>query len=202
VGFHGPDVGFLASNELASGDDGILHYPLREDQIMAFKDCFKQNLGALGLPAPDSLFGDVTTAVATISTIAKAVATYGNKVTIADIAGASVLEGAVAAGLGEILGAVGAVVASFYLGACIGSLIACTIDWAFFSGGQQQALAIPDVQNVLAYNNIYLPDGMQDLLWNNPEMRGGTVADNYQARMLYYAYGTDNGGAVSGTAVA
>jgi hypothetical protein len=82
-----------------------------------FKDC----MGASGLPAPDSLFGTITAATATIGAIQKAVTAYGTEVTIAELIGA----GALADGLAVV----GALTASFYVGACIGCLGAAGVEW-------------------------------------------------------------------------
>jgi len=162
---------------------------------MSFGDCFGRNMNALGLPAPSSIFGTIGVATATIREIAKTVATYGTKVTIGEIIGAGVVEGAVAAGLGEVLGAIGGLTASFYLGACIGSFFNCGLDWL------DATFPVPRAQaNVaLQQNDIYLSDDMLALMDLNPEMLGDSPGDDYQARMNYYAYPS---GGSTGTAVA
>lgn len=95
-----------------------------------FYDYFKENMDALGLPAPQSLFGTVTAAAATIGAMAKYVEKYGNRQTVIEMAralpgGAAAAGGGavgVAAGLGEVMFAIGSLAAAFYVGACIGSL--------------------------------------------------------------------------------
>lgn len=82
-----------------------------------FYDYFKANMNAMGLPCPDSLFADLTTALATIKSIQAAI-TVGGNVTIAELIGAGTLS--------EGLAVAGGVAASFYLGACIGSLAVAT----------------------------------------------------------------------------
>ncbi|HKO48310.1 MAG TPA: hypothetical protein VJV79_11330 [Polyangiaceae bacterium] len=96
-----------------------------------FFKAFKSNMDAVGLPAPASLFGTLTVALGTTSAIASAISKLGPSVslymvvrTIPVAAGATAL----AAGISELATAVGALAASFYLGACIGSLIAAAID--------------------------------------------------------------------------
>ena len=84
----------------------------------SFSDC----MGNLGLPVPTSLFATAASAIATIKAIQAAVATYGTEVTIAELIGAGVLS--------DALAVAGALVASFYAGACIGCVIAAGIDWA------------------------------------------------------------------------
>ena len=74
----------------------------------------------MGLPAPESLFGTFTTAVATIAAIYKGIETYGTAVTIAELIGAGVLA--------DALIVAGALSASFYAGACVGCLATAGID--------------------------------------------------------------------------
>jgi len=154
---------------------------------MPFSKCFKDNMEALGLPAPTTLFGSVSAAVATISAISKAVSTYGTKVTIEEIVAAGILEGSVAAGLGEILGAVGGVLASFYLGCCVGSLLACTIDKIFFSDIRQSPVPRATATLFLSHKHIYLSEAMWDVMLDNDEMLGVRPDDDYEPN-TYYAY--------------
>jgi hypothetical protein len=69
-------------------------------------------MSSLGLPVPQSLFADATTAVATIKSIQGAIA-IGGDVTIAELIGAGTLSEALAVAAG--------VTASFYVGALIGA---------------------------------------------------------------------------------
>lgn len=73
---------------------------------------FEESMSSLGLPVPQSLFADATTAVATIKSIQGAIA-VGGDVTIAELIGAGTLSEALAVAAG--------VTASFYVGACIGA---------------------------------------------------------------------------------
>ena len=86
--------------------------PYCNDQ--SFYKHFKQNMNALGLPAPDTLFGTLGTAVATASTILRSIDALGKTATIADILGATTKL--------EALGIVSALAASFYAGAVVGSI--------------------------------------------------------------------------------
>lgn len=79
-----------------------------------FYSYFKENMAALGLPAPESLFGSVQSTVTTATAILAFIDKYGTKVTVGDMIGAGTrLEG---------LGTAGACAAAFYVGAVIGSL--------------------------------------------------------------------------------
>lgn len=80
-----------------------------------FGKAFTENTSALGLPAPSSLFGSVQAAASKIATTLGARKTLGPGATVAELIGAT---RALAA-----LSVVGALSASFYVGACIGSLI-------------------------------------------------------------------------------
>jgi hypothetical protein len=96
-----------------------------------FYKAFKGNMDAMGLPAPSSLFSTLSLAIASTSAIANCIAKLGPSATISEIAITMpfVAGGAAAAaGIAEAATALGAVTASFYLGACIGSLIAAAVD--------------------------------------------------------------------------
>ncbi|WP_342705219.1 hypothetical protein OHZ10_29715 [Burkholderia arboris] len=84
-------------------------------QCKNFYRAFRDNMDALGLPAPASLFAVQQTAVGTLATILGALKTLGPTATVGELIGATT-------GL-ELLAAVSALGASFYVGAVIGSLI-------------------------------------------------------------------------------
>jgi hypothetical protein len=80
---------------------------------------FKENMEALGLIAPpESLYGSQALAISTISTILATIDKFGTKVTVRELAGAGTRLEALA-----VLGALGA---SYYAGAVIGSLAVAT----------------------------------------------------------------------------
>ncbi len=90
----------------------------RRTHMSEFYKYFKENMEALGLPAPNSLFGTLQTAIATASTILSQIDKYGPRVTIRDLAkGATRL---------EQLTYLGSVCAAFYVGAVIGSIAVAT----------------------------------------------------------------------------
>jgi hypothetical protein len=109
---------------------------LAKDDAMAkassFYDYFRENMKTLGLPAPQSLFGTLTTALATIGAMSKYVEKYGNGRTVAEMADKlrSTAAGAGAVGVSVALQEVVLVgvgmSAAFYVGACIGSLAVAT----------------------------------------------------------------------------
>lgn len=79
---------------------------------------FKENMEGLGLPAPETLFGTVQTAVANATVILSQIDKFGKAVTIGELIGAGTrLEG---------LGVVAACSAAFYVGAVIGSIAVAT----------------------------------------------------------------------------
>lgn len=79
-----------------------------------FYSDFKENMAALGLPAPESLFGSIQSTVTTATAILAYIDKFGTKVTVGELIGAGTrLEG---------LGTAGACAAAFYVGAVIGSL--------------------------------------------------------------------------------
>jgi len=79
-----------------------------------FYKYFKENMAALGLAAPESLFGTFQAAIGTAATILSQIDKYGPRVTVGDLArGATRL---------ERLTYLGSVCAAFYVGAVIGSI--------------------------------------------------------------------------------
>ncbi len=113
------DTSQTATDNSAGSTDAVA-----ESSGPGFAKSFSDCMGNLGLPVPTSLFSTAATAIATIKAIQAAVAAYGTEVTIAELIGAGVLA--------DGLAVAGALTASFYVGACIGCVIAAGIDWAFF----------------------------------------------------------------------
>ncbi|MET0267025.1 MAG: hypothetical protein ABW202_15585 [Duganella sp.] len=79
---------------------------------------FKENMEALGLPAPESLFGTLQTTVATVTVLLTNIDKYGKTVTVGELLGAGTRL--------EKLSVAAALSAAFYAGACIGSLAVAT----------------------------------------------------------------------------
>lgn len=83
-----------------------------------FYSRFKQNMQFMGLPAPESLFGTLSIALANTTAILTQIDKFGKAVTVGELIGAgTVLEG---------LGFIGACSAAFYVGAVIGSIAVAT----------------------------------------------------------------------------
>lgn len=81
---------------------------------MGFYDYFRENMESLGLPAPESLFGSMQSAIGTVTVILGFADKFGPRVTLRELIVAGTrLEG---------LGVAGACAAGFYAGAAIGSL--------------------------------------------------------------------------------
>lgn len=83
-----------------------------------FYKYFKENMDALGLPAPDRLFGNAQLAIATASTLVGLLEKFGKKVTVMEMIGAGIR--------GEKLMVIGAMSGCYYLGAVIGSIAIAT----------------------------------------------------------------------------
>ena len=83
-----------------------------------FYSHFKQNMAFLGLPAPETMFGTLSLALASATAILNQIDKFGKAVTVGELIGAgTVLEG---------LGVIGACSAAFYVGAVIGSIAVAT----------------------------------------------------------------------------
>lgn len=86
--------------------------------MAGFYPAFKQNMEAIGLTVPTSLFATQQQAASTIGQLLALVKTFGMKVTIRELIGAGSLT--------DFLAAAGAYSAAFYVGGAIGSLIVAT----------------------------------------------------------------------------
>jgi hypothetical protein len=84
------------------------------DRLTGFHHHFREDLRALGLPAPASLFANLPSALAAAQRLLALVDKLGTGATVNDVARAG-------SGL-EPLGEAGAVPASYYMGALIGGL--------------------------------------------------------------------------------
>lgn len=106
-----------------------------------FYKYFKENMDALGLPAPESLFGTLQSAVASAAAILSQIDKFGRAVTIRELL--------VAGSRLEKLAIVGACSASFYVGAVIGSIAVAT--GRTLAGGT----TIADVLHTARVQNLY-----------------------------------------------
>lgn len=92
----------------------------------SFYDYFKESMASVGLPAPESVFGTVATATATINALLAAISSVGANATVTElltVAEAGVAGGtAIAVAQGALVGVAG-LSASYYVGACVGALI-------------------------------------------------------------------------------
>lgn len=86
--------------------------------MSAFYQYFKENMDALGLPAPESLFGNVQLALGSASTLVGLLERFGKRVTVMEMIGAGIR--------GEKLAVIGAMSAAYYVGAVIGSIAIVT----------------------------------------------------------------------------
>ncbi|MCP4118720.1 MAG: hypothetical protein GY737_25660 [Desulfobacteraceae bacterium] len=109
----------------------------------SFYKYFNENMEAMGLPAPKSLFGSLGLAVGTASTILKPIDSFGKSMTVGAIIGAT-------SSL-EKLGVVAGISAAYYAGAVIGSIAVAL--GKHLSGG----LTISDVIISAQRKNIYRP---------------------------------------------
>jgi hypothetical protein len=96
-----------------------------------FVKYFKENMAAMNMPAPDSLFATGTKAKDTIAAIAGALKAFGGTATLGEI----ILTVPSLAAAGDYFVLYGAINASFYLGACIGS-VAIAMQRSMFDGKQ------------------------------------------------------------------
>lgn len=125
----------------------------------SFYDAFKQNMDALGLPAPTSLFGSLQAALTNVGAMLNAFKQVGRGATVGELIGATTAF--------EQLAVVAALSASAYVGACIGSLIVAADAAMVCTGGVQ---AGKNVQRWSADNGLRLPAGMVSFIERHPEV--------------------------------
>ncbi len=129
-----------------------------------FAKAFTDNMSALGLPAPNSLFGSVQAALGNLATMLNALKAVGARATVVEMMGATT-------GL-EQLGIVGALSASFYVGAVIGSLIVAA-DAAMICTDEDKSpakLSSSKVRTWAARRHIDIPPQMYVFLDLHPEV--------------------------------
>lgn len=95
-----------------------MHFPNRRNNMSKFYIYFKENMDALNLPAPENLFGNLQSAIATATAILAQIDKYGKKVTIVELARAGTRL--------EQLVFLGSCCAAYYAGAVIGSIAVAT----------------------------------------------------------------------------
>ena len=117
---------------------------MSQDQFWKY---FSENMNELGLLAPQELFGTSTATYATLKAIMTYLDKMGPKTMVSELAGAGT-------GL-EKLATVGAVGASLYVGAIIGSLAVAT--GRSLSGGSTIADAIIAAQDADVYRSWMRP---------------------------------------------
>ncbi|SHN44844.1 hypothetical protein SAMN05192549_1282 [Duganella sacchari] len=120
-----------------------------------FYKYFKENMDALGLPAPESLFGNMQLALGAASTLVGLVEKFGKKVTVMEMVGAGIR--------GEKLAVVAAMSASIYVGAVIGSIAVAT--GRSLAGG----LSLADVLLNAQMNHLHRP-WLPSVLIRHPEI--------------------------------
>jgi hypothetical protein len=108
-----------------------------------FYKYFKENMDSLGLDCPETLFATKGTAISTAATILAAIQQHGSKVTVAELIGAGT-------GLEKLI-YLGALRASFYVGAVVGSIAVAT--GRSLAGGTSLADVLMEAQS----NHLHRP---------------------------------------------
>ncbi len=139
-----------------------------------FYNHFADNMKALHLPAPESLFGTITTATASIGSMMKYIQTYGTKATVREMlltlpgafsgAGGGSIGFATAAS--EAILVIGAVSAAYYVGACLGSLAVAT------KKSLSTEASIAECLSTAVLHGIDTPPWLQNTLAANPALLG------------------------------
>lgn len=136
-----------------------------------FYDYFKENMEALGLIAPASLFATQQVTLGTISTLLAYIEKYGTKVTVREMIGAGTKL--------EALVTLGAMGAAYYAGAVIGSLAVAA--GRTMSGGTSLA----DVLAIVSKPQFNKP-WLRILMHEKPAIYDSAVAHRKDYRHLRY----------------
>jgi hypothetical protein len=131
-----------------------------------FYQYFKENMDALGLAAPETLFANATTALATATALATQIDKFGSRVTLMEIVGAGTRL--------EKLAVVGACSAAFYAGAVVGSIAVAT--GRVLANGTSMS----DVMLLLTRNHLDR-EWMRTCIQRHP----GLYTSNHPGKMLY-----------------
>lgn len=120
-----------------------------------FSEVFSSNMKDMGLPVPSSIFGTVGTTLTTVGALAGAITKVGVNATVSEIfltlpLGAGTAATAVA--VSEIVAVIGACSASFYLGACIGSVLVAAYETLDCSELTKVVSWFGDLKNKLGEN--------------------------------------------------
>ncbi|AOK17742.1 hypothetical protein WT26_18130 [Burkholderia cepacia] len=155
-------------------------YPFTKSEVFEMASCrgfyltFKENMDAMGLPVPASLFSTQQQALTTIGAIATAVKTFGSRVTIGELIGAGVLS--------DVLVYAGSLYASWYVGAAIGSLLVASGHSLSCSNGID---ASRSAANVLSKHGIRIDGALARHLASHPEVFAlGTARHHYRVMSL------------------
>lgn len=124
-----------------------------------FGNVFEENMNALGLPAPSSLFGTIQAAASNVATMLGALKTLGSGATIGELIGATTAL--------ELLSVVGSLSASFYVGACIGSLIVASNTAMKCTS---RATVATTLQTWAGRNGLVIPHSMLVFIQRHPEV--------------------------------
>ncbi|WP_080402947.1 hypothetical protein [Burkholderia ubonensis] len=124
-----------------------------------FFHVFKGNMEALGLDVPTSWFGAQGTILANISALVAATEKLGKTATVAELVGATLLS--------EKLLVAGALYASYYTGAAIGSAMVASAERLTCGRTGDVSTAIREFQSQTA---IYVPYNLQLHLKMHPEI--------------------------------
>lgn len=151
---------------------------------------FEQNMSALGLPAPKSLFGTLSTTTATIGSMATYVKTWGTSATliewVATAKGGAIAAGGGVVGMATVLSEgviiVGGLTASFYLGACLCSLMVAT------EKKITESLSYEDFFKIAHRYLIQTDRWLMDTLTKHPELLKAKDEKNFPPPILKPAH--------------
>lgn len=139
--------------------------------MSSFHQYFRQNMESLGLPAPESLFGNLQLALANAAAFVAHLDKFGQKITVGELIGAGLRA--------EKLGVIATLGAAYYVGAVIGSIAVAA--GRTLGGGTSLA----DVMWEVRCNGLHRP-WLAETLRRHPGIYDKNVTGRrlYRARMI------------------
>ncbi|WP_080436007.1 hypothetical protein [Burkholderia ubonensis] len=138
-----------------------------------FYPALKENMAALGLPVPSSLFESQQMAIGTLTTLLSTFKSLGTGATMGELIAATT-------GLEKLL-ALSAIGASYYIGALIGSMIVATD--ASLACSNRAVSTISKIQQWAGRNGLSVPSEIYYLIARHPEIvNPGLSARTYAVR--------------------
>lgn len=128
---------------------------------ISFPHAFQNNMNALGIPAPLTLFSSLSAALKTLGSLLNGFKSVGSTATVAELIAATKLE--------ERFDSIDSMAATYYIGAVIGSILVAG-KAARACKGNISAAHFRDFTNWMSSHGALIPIQLLTFMRNNPEV--------------------------------